>query len=113
VNKECEGHGAIVGTKGNRIEFIVQADADDVVSISKEVNGVRSMLQVVENVVQWSQVEVNVKKCETASDLNDVHRHRHRHRSSLAENLKFKNQAIPNLTLAQSLKYLGTAVAPR
>jgi hypothetical protein len=54
------------------------------------------MLQVVENVVQWSQVEVNVKKCETASDLNDVHRHR----SSLAGNLKFKNQAIPNLTLA-------------
>jgi hypothetical protein len=54
-------------------------------------------------------MEVNVKKCETASDLNDVNRHR----SSLAENLKFKNQAIANLTLAQSLKYLGTAVASR
>jgi hypothetical protein len=54
-------------------------------------------------------MEVNVKKCETASYLNDVDRHR----CSLAENLKFKNQAIPNLTLAQSLKYLGTAVASR
>jgi hypothetical protein len=31
----------------------------------------------------------------------------------LAENLKFKNQAIPDLTLARSLKYLGTAIAPR
>jgi hypothetical protein len=54
-------------------------------------------------------VEVNMKKCETASYLNDVHRHR----SSLIGNLKFKNQAISNLILAQALKYLGTAVAPR
>jgi hypothetical protein len=31
----------------------------------------------------------------------------------LALNLEFKGQPIPNLTLAQSLKYLGTAVVPR
>jgi hypothetical protein len=31
----------------------------------------------------------------------------------LAESLKFNQQDIPNLTLAQSLKYLGTAVAAR
>jgi hypothetical protein len=48
-------------------------------------------------------MEVNVKKRVTTSYLNDVHRHR----CSLVENLKFKNQAISNLTLARSLKYLG------
>jgi hypothetical protein len=36
VNKECEGHGAIVGTDGNRIEFIIQADADDVISFQRK-----------------------------------------------------------------------------
>jgi hypothetical protein len=36
-----------------------------------------------------------------------------RHRCSLAANLNFKGQPIPNLTLAQLLKYLGTAIAPR
>jgi hypothetical protein len=54
-------------------------------------------------------MEANVKKYATASYLNDVYEHR----CNLSENWKLTNQAIPNLTLAQSLKYLGTAVAPR
>jgi hypothetical protein len=36
-----------------------------------------------------------------------------KHRYSLTTNFKFRNQEIPNLTLNQSLKYLGTAVAAR
>jgi hypothetical protein len=51
-------------------------------------------------------MEMNVKKWATTSDLIDENRHR----CSLAENLKFKRQDIPNLTLAQSPKYFGTAV---
>jgi hypothetical protein len=51
VKKECEGHGAIVGTGENRIELMVQADADDLIVISKEANGVRSMLEVFERFV--------------------------------------------------------------
>jgi hypothetical protein len=35
MNKECEGRGAIVGTVANRIEFGVQAYADDVIFVSK------------------------------------------------------------------------------
>jgi hypothetical protein len=31
----------------------------------------------------------------------------------MSTNLNFKGQQIPNVTLAQSLKYLGTAIAPR
>jgi hypothetical protein len=54
-------------------------------------------------------MEVTVKKCMTASCLIDVNRHR----CSLAESLKFNQQEYPNLTLVQSLKYLGTAVAAR
>jgi hypothetical protein len=54
-------------------------------------------------------MEVNVKKWATASYLID----RYRHKCSLAENLRFKGQDIPNLTLAESLKYLGTAASGR
>jgi hypothetical protein len=36
-----------------------------------------------------------------------------RHRCSLADNLKLNGSSIPNLTLAQSLKYLGTTMAAR
>jgi hypothetical protein len=54
-------------------------------------------------------MEVNVQKCSTASYLLNEDRLRY----SLASNLKFLNHDIPNLTLNQSLKYLGTAVAAR
>jgi hypothetical protein len=67
------------------------------------------MFEVFEDFVNWSKMEVNVKKCATASYLKDMNRQRF----SLAENLNFKGQPIPNLTLAQSPKYLGTAIAPR
>jgi hypothetical protein len=67
------------------------------------------MLQVLEDFVDWSKMEVNVKKCAPASYLKDMNRHR----CSMALNMEFKGRPIPNLTLAQSLKYLGTPVAPR
>jgi hypothetical protein len=35
------------------------------------------------------------------------------HRCSLGQSLEFKGAEIPNLTLAESLKYLGTAVGAR
>ena len=109
VNKHCGKDGVFVGPAGKRIGFAVQAYADDVVFMSSDANGVRRMLQMLETFVDWSQMEVNVNKCATASYLRDMNRHR----CSLAENLLFKGQEIPNLTLAQSMKYLGTAVAAR
>jgi hypothetical protein len=87
----------------------VQAYADDVIVISKDLSGVAEMLEVLEDFVDWSKREVNVTKCATASYLRDMNRHR----CTLALNLEFKGQPITNLTLAQSLKYLGTPVAPR
>jgi hypothetical protein len=109
ISLECADMGTFVGFGENRIEFLVQAYADDVIFISKTANGIKAMLEVLERFVNWSRMEVNAKKCATASYMIDSNYHR----SSLAETLKFKNQEIPNLTLAQSLKYLGTAVAPR
>jgi hypothetical protein len=66
------------------------------------------MNKILEDFVDWSRMEVNVKKCATASYLKDMNRHR----CSLAANLNFKGQPIPNLMLAQSLKHLDTAIAP-
>jgi hypothetical protein len=54
-------------------------------------------------------MEVNAAKCATASYLRD----RNGHRCSLRDNLEFGGQTIPNLTLSQSLKYLGTPVTAR
>jgi hypothetical protein len=54
-------------------------------------------------------MEVNPSKCVTASYLIDERAHR----CCLDRNLVFNEQEIPNLTLAQSIKYLGTAVTAR
>jgi hypothetical protein len=67
------------------------------------------MLRKLEDFVRWSQMEVNVKKCAVASYMLDEHGHR----SSLGELLQLCGNDIPNLTLGQSLKYLGTTVAAR
>jgi hypothetical protein len=109
MTRQCQRYGAFVGWPGNQIEFPVQAYADKIIFISKKVEEVRKMLGVFEQFVDWSKIEVNVKKCTTASYLIDGNRHR----CSFRESRMFKNQGIPNRTLAQSLKYLGTAVAAR
>jgi hypothetical protein len=109
VEKECGQYGTNIGAASNPTDFAIQAHADDVIFISRQANGIRAMLRVPEAFTNWWHMEVNVKKCATASYLTDTEGHR----CSLAENLEFKNQQIPNLTLAQSLKYLGTPVAAR
>jgi hypothetical protein len=54
------------------------------------------MLGVLKQFVDWSKMEINVKKCLIASYLVDGNRDD----CSLRESLMFKNQAIPNPTLA-------------
>jgi hypothetical protein len=109
VKRRAEDCGTFVGSVENRIGFQVQAYADDVIFISQRPRGIEVMLEVLEDFVRWSKMEVNAKKCATASYLID----QNQHRCSLAENLRFRGQVIPNLTLGESLKYLGTAVAAR
>jgi hypothetical protein len=102
--------GAFVGpATAERIGFAVQAYADDVVFIGKRRTGIENMLKVLENFVDWAQMEVNCKKCATASYMMGANQRRY----SLGENLQFKGRDIPNLTLAESLKYLGTNISAR
>jgi hypothetical protein len=98
-----------VGPAEEPISFTVQAYADDVIFVSQKPRGIEAMLETLDEFVRWSRMEVNVKKCSTASYLIDTNGYR----CSLAENLRFQGQVIPNLILAESLKYLGTAVAAR
>jgi hypothetical protein len=88
---------------------MVQAYADDVVFISRESRDIEVMLEILEEFVRWSRMEMKVRKCMTVSYMLDGNHHR----CSLANNLTFQGQIIPNLTLAESLKYLGTPVAAR
>jgi hypothetical protein len=109
MKKGCEAGGVFIRGAEGPINFTIQAYADDIIFISKEPKGIDKMLKVLEQFVEWSKMEANTKKCMTASYLADSSRHR----CSLARNLQFKGQDIPNLTLADSLKYLGTTVTPR
>jgi hypothetical protein len=95
--------GEQIGPTDEQVQLAVRAYPDDVIFISDNPNGVTKTLEVLEDFVDWSKMEVNVKECATASCLKDMNRHRY----------NSKGQPIPNLTLAQSLKYLGTAIAPR
>jgi hypothetical protein len=109
ITKECGEFGAQIGPTGEQLQLAIQAYANDAIFISDNRNRVTKMLEVLKDFVDWSKMEVNVKKCATASYLKDMDRHR----CILASNLNFKGQPISNLMLAQSLKYLGTAIAPR
>jgi hypothetical protein len=109
ITKECGEFGAQISATDEEVQMAVQAYADDVIFISDSPDGVKKMLEILEDFVDWSRMEVNVKNCATVSYLKDMNRHR----CSLATNLNFKGQQSPDLTLAQSLKYLGTAIAPR
>jgi hypothetical protein len=86
VTKECGWLGARIGPDGEEVDSVVYASADDEICISKEAQGVRSMLEVLKRFVDLSRMEVNVKKWTTVSFL----RERKRHRCSLLENLEFK-----------------------
>jgi hypothetical protein len=100
---------AFVSRNEDQIEFTVQAYADDVILISRKAEGIEKMLGVLERFVDRSKIEVTVKEYATASYLIDTNQRR----VSLANRSMFKGQPIPNLTLAQSLKYLGTPVTAR
>jgi hypothetical protein len=108
---ESERLWAFVGPEEaeHRIGFLIQAYADDVIFISRTVPGMKRILIKIEEFARWSKMEVNVKKCATASYLIDINRHRY----CLAENLELNGAPIDNLILAESLKYLGTIVAAR
>jgi hypothetical protein len=109
VKEKCWDWGAFPGRDGDRIGITVQAYADDLIFISRKAKGIPEMMKILERFVEWSNMEVNAKKCAMASYIFDEQRRR----CSLADNLVFKGQSIPNLTFAQSLKYLGTSVTVR
>jgi hypothetical protein len=109
VERANRRRGACVEVGEDRIEFATQVYADDVVFVSQQPEGIVDMLRTLEDFTRWSRMEVNVAKCATASYMIDTHRHR----CTLATNLMLGGQQIPKVTMAQSLKYLGTAISAR
>jgi hypothetical protein len=109
LQRANRGEGFAVRAEDREVEFIVQAYADDVILISETPAGIESMLRSLTAFVKWAKMTVNARKCVTATYLLDSNGRR----SSLRDNLKFNEQEIPNLTLSQSLKYLGTPVTAR
>jgi hypothetical protein len=107
--EEAQRKVALVQVGDERVEFNVQACVDDVVFILERSGSVQEMLSTLDTYVRWARMEVNVAKCAMASHLIDGNNHR----CTLDQELIFKGQGIPNLTTAQSPKYLGTAISAR
>jgi hypothetical protein len=51
---KCGKYGAFVGRAEGKISFTVQVYADDIIVISREPKGIRTMLDVPEHFVSWS-----------------------------------------------------------
>jgi hypothetical protein len=109
IRRANRGEGFKVRVADREVEFLVQAYADDVVLISERPEGIESMLKSLGAFVKWAKMEVNAKKCSAATYLLDSKGHR----CSMSKTLRFNGQEIPNLTLNQSVKYLGTPVTAR
>jgi hypothetical protein len=75
ATREFGQFGAMIGPAEDQIKLAVQAYADDVSFISKDPSGVAEILGVLEDFVDWSKMEMNVKKCATASYLKDMNRY--------------------------------------
>jgi hypothetical protein len=111
VGTNLKDFGTFIGPEEaeDRIEFPVQAYADDIIFISRTIYGMKRMLNKLEEFARCSKMEVNVKRCATVSYIINSNRHR----CCLAKNLELSGASIPNLTLAESLKYLGTTIVAR
>jgi uncharacterized C2H2 Zn-finger protein len=106
IMKKHKNEGYPVNLGHKDIRFPIHAYADDVAFISNRREGNEKMLDTLEAFTRWARMEVNNKKCETSSYIIDDQGHRR----SIAEALRFRGEEIPNLTFAQSMKYLGVAV---
>jgi hypothetical protein len=89
-------HGAYVEVLEGTVKFDVQAHADDVAFISESQDGIKHMLEILEEYAQWSKMEVNLEKCATASHVYDEDKRR----TYSDNNVRFRGEDIPNLTTA-------------
>jgi hypothetical protein len=88
IKQGNKGSGAFIGIDENkRRKNLIQAYADDVSLISEKPEGIEAMLKSLELFTKWSKMEVNVKKCTTASYLLDAEKHR----CSLTTGFRFRN----------------------
>jgi hypothetical protein len=95
IESENERREAFIEMEEEGIEFAIQGYADDVMSVSQNPETVGSMLRIPEDFTRWSKKEMNVGKCATTSYItNSSH-----HGSTLAHDLSFEGQSIPNLMM--------------
>jgi hypothetical protein len=109
VQKENKRRGALIKIGEEGIEFAIQADENDVMSVSPNPEGIGNMLRALEDFTRCSKMEIYVGKCATTSYMTNSNHHG----STLAHDLSFEGQGIPNLIMAQSLKYMGKTISRR
>jgi hypothetical protein len=109
IKRDERIHGSYVRTLQDVIRFAIQAYADDVVFISESSNGIVQMLQILEYFAEWSRMEVNVEKCAIASYVYDEDRRR----IFLDRCFTLREQEIPNMTTADSMRYLEAPISAR
>jgi hypothetical protein len=109
IRKNEAVHGAYVEVLEGKVKFDVQAHADDVGFISESQDGIKHMLEILEEYTQWSKMEINLEKCAIASYFYDEDK-----RLTYSDNnVRFRGEAIPNLTTAESMRHLGAPITAR
>jgi hypothetical protein len=108
--ESLRGSGVSVEIGINKfLEFLIQAYADDVIFMSEHPDGINEMLNTLFHFTRWSKMEVNPLKCSTISYLKDDNRRR----AFSDTAFQFNDQEIPNLSLEDSMRYLGAPIAAR
>ena len=95
-----------IGEEKTQIQ--AQAYADDIILIADSVEAMQNLIRTTEEFLQWSQMEINTKKCFISSYIRDEERHR----ATITE-LLINNEPVKSLTMEESMQYLGIAVAAR
>ena len=86
-------------------KIVIQAYADDIVLFSEKREEMEDILQTVQEFLNYSKLKVNVNKCKMMSYILSNGR-----RYFEEENFTLGSQPIPNATLEDNIRYLGTDV---
>lgn len=100
INHKDDGYSV------NDLSFNIQAFADDVVIISNSINGLRRMINSVDNFCNACGMKLTASKCQWLS-----YTFHERRRVSSSEKLSLNGEEISSINLSDSIKYLGAPIA--
>jgi hypothetical protein len=91
------------------MKVTVQAYAGGIVCVSESEDRMSQIFRVLDQCVDWSKIEISMSKCAILSYVYD----KNRRRTYRDDIFQFRGEAIPNLTTAESMRYLDALIVGR